>query len=421
MAIRFDASADRLLRSNPDIGGADLYSGCMWVYRIGTPSPYGAIYTLNTNDAANNFNIDAVLVNSSNQLQTYVGDGIDSGFSGNGTTLTASTWFHLGWSNTSLGVNGFKLYVNGVLDLQNAYDRTGRTAAFTREETGMIYSANVYLFNGRVFNLMTFRGVLTAEHFKAQMRQFTPIFSPPILRTWTPMRNPGFRARHYDRIQGAYWTPGGTLTDEPNPGLTGSQIRRYWFVPIRIGALSGTVGQVTETDTAQAITRLKNKLLGQNTETDTAQAVTRVKIKVLEQAVETDSAQAMTSRKMKVVAQAEENDSAQPITLPGVTVVGQADEADLAQPITRVKVMQVMQVSETDLAQALFKTKRVAVVQVVETDLALPIANGGAIVFGIASVSNFALDIAALSDLPLETALLGDSAYEQALVEDEPL
>ena len=54
------------------------------------------------------------------------------------------------------------------------------------------------------------------------------------------------------------------------------------------------VGQVTETDLAQAVTWApKARLVNQVTETELAQAITRRKIRAVAQAVETDLAQAI--------------------------------------------------------------------------------------------------------------------------------
>ena len=252
MAVRFDSTSDRVLHSNPDVDGDDLYTAAAWFYRVGTPSAYGTLYTLNTNDTAGNTNIDAVLIDSSNRLQSYVGDSIDSGFSSPGTTLSANTWYYIAWVNSSLGVNGFKVYVNGVLDTENAYDRTGRTAAFTREEMGAIYSINQYLFNGRVSNFMFWRRVLTANEIIRQMGQFEPIY-PNDLRVWSPFRDRG-TARLMEYSRGNNWTAAGTLTDEADPTLFNYvSNRRYFFgLPLYIPDTSSPVSITLDTASVSA-------------------------------------------------------------------------------------------------------------------------------------------------------------------------
>lgn len=133
-----------------------------------------------------------------------------------------------------------------------------------------------------------------------------------------------------------------------------------------------TLGQATETDTAQAITRRKTLGIGQAVETDLAQAVTHAKTKLLGQATETDIAQAIAHAKTKALAQATETDLAQTITVSGnkIIAVGQVTETDTAQALTARKAKQVGQTTETDAAQAVAHAKTKALGQAIETDLA---------------------------------------------------
>src|SRR3989304_1142228 len=66
------------------------------------------------------------------------------------------------------------------------------------------------------------------------------------------------------------------------------------------------VGQVTETDLAQTITRLKQKAIGQISEADLSQVITRRKIYALGQIAEIDLSQAVGSRKANAVCQVAE-------------------------------------------------------------------------------------------------------------------
>lgn len=106
---------------------------------------------------------------------------------------------------------------------------------------------------------------------------------------------------------------------------------------------SGTivaVGQVTETDLAQAIGKQKIKAIGQVTETDLAQAITVRKIKAIGQVTETDLAQAIAwAPKHRLTNQVTETDLAQAIQwTPKNRSVVQVVETDLAQPISVVIV-----------------------------------------------------------------------------------
>lgn len=155
--------------------------------------------------------------------------------------------------------------------------------------------------------------------------------------------------------------------------------------------ISGTIGLVTETDSAQGMTRIKRRALGQLTETDIAQAFSRRKSRVLGQPSETDSVQALARRKSKAIGILTETDSAMamravrryPIGL--VTendlalamlrakrkAVAQVSETDSALSMTRVKTRTIGLVPETDIAQAMSRLKRLTIAQVVENDTAL--------------------------------------------------
>lgn len=150
-------------------------------------------------------------------------------------------------------------------------------------------------------------------------------------------------------------------------------IARLWAaLAIQTGssALTGDVGQVTETDTAQAITTRKSRAVAQATETDVAQSVSAQRRYAVVQVSETDLAQVVTYRKQQAVGQVTELDIAQAITKAKRLAVGQVSETDAAQTITYRKQQTVGQITETDLAQAITKVKRVAISQVVEIELA---------------------------------------------------
>lgn len=139
------------------------------------------------------------------------------------------------------------------------------------------------------------------------------------------------------------------------------------------GGLSATVGQVTETDTAQVVAHLKFRSIGQVTETNVSQAITPRKIVAVAQVTETDLAQGITwSPKRRLLNQVTETDTAQAVTRVKAKTIGQVSEADAAQAITRRKSAIIVQAIETDTAQAVAaSSKTKAIGQVVETDSAL--------------------------------------------------
>jgi len=189
-------------------------------------------------------------------------------------------------------------------------------------------------------------------------------------------------------------------------------------------ALSGrktkALGQVTETDLAQALTARKTLVLGQATETDLAQAITRLvagQTIPLGQVSETDLAQAFGVRKTKALGQVTESDLAQSLTSRKTKALGQVTETDLAQALTRVKTRALGQVTETDLAQALaWAPKHRLLGQVTETDLAQAFSVVGGAVFdptpvicGTETLTAVTCDTAALSAVTPDSLTLTPS------------
>jgi Concanavalin A-like lectin/glucanases superfamily len=156
------------------------------------------------------------------------------------------------------------------------------------------------------------------------------------------------------------------------------------------GGLSATLGQLTETDTPQSLTRRKQKTLGlvtetdtpqpltrrrrltlnQLTETDTPQPVARRKLKGLLQTTEADTAQALGERKLKTLGLSTETDTAQPITAQlqgGDVVLGQQSETDTTQPLGRRKQKELIQQTEIDTPQPLTRRKQRTLGLIVES------------------------------------------------------
>lgn len=137
------------------------------------------------------------------------------------------------------------------------------------------------------------------------------------------------------------------------------------------------INQVTETDLAQPIGKLKEKSISQVTETDLAQPVGRDKSKTLGQVSESDISQPITwDPKNRLVNQASELDVAQPVNWdPKIRLINQTTESDIAQPITAPIVVLINQASEVDVAQGItWDPKNRLINPASENDLAQPIS-----------------------------------------------
>lgn len=183
------------------------------------------------------------------------------------------------------------------------------------------------------------------------------------------------------------------------------------------GGITAAVGQVTETDTAQAIAVSPiRRLLGQIVETDTAQAVARIKILAISQTTETDAAQAVSSRKVRAVGQAGETDTAQAIAEAGAitAAVGQTTETDAAQAIAVSPLRRLLgQAAEADSAQAIAEAGAIvaAVGQAQESDAAQAISSSKTLAVGMVTETEFAQAIAHYKTLGVLQTVESDSAH----------
>lgn len=159
-------------------------------------------------------------------------------------------------------------------------------------------------------------------------------------------------------------------------------------VPIVINTvLAVPLGQPTETDVSHALTHRKTRLLGQVTEAELAQAVTRAAgglSATIGQVVETDAAQTITvNPKRRLIAAASETALAQALTHAKRKTLAQALETDAAQPNTAKKTKALLQTAETDAAQVLQRRKQKTLGQSLETDTAQAVSVPGSLVVSV--------------------------------------
>lgn len=157
------------------------------------------------------------------------------------------------------------------------------------------------------------------------------------------------------------------------------------------------VGQATEVDTGQAVTARKIKALGQATESDSPQTITRRKVRALGEATETDAGQAVARRKVKILGQATEADTPQALSSRKTKALNQATEADSSLTLTRVHRRTVGLATETDTAQTVSHRKIKLLGLSTEIEFPLPlVATGSTRILGLATETNSALALRAV-------------------------
>lgn len=189
------------------------YTFCGWFYITTDTNDFAVFFTLN-DDAVTTVR-DNLATNSDGttyRISLYNGttaQGVT------GTNLSTATWYHLAMVRSA--ANNCRAYLNGVLDITNTLDCTGRVAN-TRMEVGAIDSRNEFPLNGRCCALKAWTAALTAAELAQEMVGVSPVRRTNLYAYW-PCLSDGTRALDFSG-NGRDWTEVGTLTNEdPPPGL----------------------------------------------------------------------------------------------------------------------------------------------------------------------------------------------------------
>lgn len=435
MAILFDASTDVILRTaNIPVMNGGPYTVGFWFYLVTAPTggdPYQSLFCINSSSDYDQVGLQ--LSGANTRLYVAVDNG--SYFETLGSTnISTNTWYYVELVRSS--TTSLIAYLNGVSEA------TQTNAASTQTSNRMDFGVHPQFssddFKGRIAAIKIWDGALSAEERANERWTYQPARYSN-LNLWSPcFAGSGERTRDYSG-NGRDWTAGGTLTDADGPPLRWgfSPPSGYYIPAAGGGGHTVAVDQVTETDTVQAVARLKTKQAGQITETDTAQTITRVKVKAAGQVAETDAAQAMTGLKAKLLGQVTEGDLAQAVTwAPKTRLVGQISETDLAQAVARVKakalaqatetdtaqaiawapkIRQILQVAEADIAQALTRLKTQAVALVAESDLAQAVARLKAKLLGQVAESDLAQTVSTSSNQVVDVGQVTETETAQAI------
>ena len=358
MAVLLDTSAKALYRTT-NLPSATAFTICGWFTQRGTQGSSNLLAAL--------LNVGPTAYN----LIGYSGSNIVITTAAGSTTVATApasgTPFF--WALTCSGTGAGSLI--GYYALRNALSLTSASRAgttFTPSEMDFSNTVFGYYLNGDIGPIYCYDAVLTADQLLAQSKIIRPLFSSN-LNSWFPMMRLSLADNVLDYSgNGRSLSSSGSPSVADNPPISwGASAMLY---PFASAALQQTIGQATETNTAQALSRRKSKAIGQANETDLAQAMRAARTYAIAQALETEIAQAFARLKSKAIGQALETDVAQALARLKSKVIGQASETDLAQTFSTSAGMLIGQASETDLAQALFRTKRVVVTQVFEDDIA---------------------------------------------------
>lgn len=240
MAIRTSDNGTYLTRTSGLLDPNSLYTRCFWIYISVDSNGFthfhriGAIDSVGSGDWHSSDHIGTNGDGTTLRLGSVI---LSTGTWATGTNLAVNTWHHIAVVRRSATL--LEAYLNGVLDITNARDITGRIAA-VREVVGV---ANVLEHNGRTAAYKAWSAALSADEIKNEMRTYVPLRMANI-HSWSPLLA-GSSERLRDYGGGLNWTENGAITDEDNPPITwGGRSLFPQFVAGGGGAISGSTAGV---------------------------------------------------------------------------------------------------------------------------------------------------------------------------------
>lgn len=213
MAVRFDAAADRLLRTAEIPSLNQTWTLMFWVYL--------------TSDL-NNFSTFVNIGSSVFATQQYQFVGTDSngttiindrgGSSSTGINMSTARWYHIAILYGA-AANRTDVYVDGILGPQSTQSSMGDPVG-ARFEFGAVSTANTDRMNGRIAFIKWWNNrILSQAEIQTEMFSIKPKFTESLAGFWPTLAGLGERSRDYSGF-GRDFTEGGTLTDEQDPPVT---------------------------------------------------------------------------------------------------------------------------------------------------------------------------------------------------------
>lgn len=212
MAVRFDAAADRLVRTSGLLNYNNAYTWMSWIYFTSDTNTNVGILSLDDNNLAA-LNIDGVgtAADGTTSVASVAFNGVSTAPSG--PAFSTGTWYHVAIVRAT--ASSFLVYINGNQEISDTRAIGTRNAA-TRMEMGGITASNVFRFDGRVASVKAWDTSLTQTEIQAEMAQVFPVRTSNLWGFWPTGNGTGERARDYT-TNARHWTESGTLTDEAGP------------------------------------------------------------------------------------------------------------------------------------------------------------------------------------------------------------
>jgi hypothetical protein len=203
VAIRFDATADRLTRTTT-LPSITAFTMMCWLYVSVTRGGYATIQAYGSTTFGSAV-YQVAFPGGSTTLEVYNGSSAV-----NGSTVAITTWTHIAMTVAGTGAGQFLCYKNGVLDATHAGNSSVPSQTLWYASNGGEW------LNGRLAAVKVWGAVLTANEILMEMKSYLPIRLAN-LNTWSPL----LIATDVTDYSGASaaWTIGGTLATEDGPPI----------------------------------------------------------------------------------------------------------------------------------------------------------------------------------------------------------
>lgn len=216
MAVRFDAAADRLLRT-ANLPSYDAnYTMTAWIRLTSLGAGgYASVFVLNTDSTSTDYDWYGINRSGSTYRLTSV---INNSEINGSVSIGVATWAFLAIVRSA---NNLRTIYRGNVTAAAVSDHTNTAnvssrSAISRMELGAWTTGNTDPYNGLVANIKIWTSALSLSEI-IQAQQATRPYRFANLHGWWPcFAGAAERLRDYG-ANGYDWTAGGTLTDEAGP------------------------------------------------------------------------------------------------------------------------------------------------------------------------------------------------------------
>lgn len=212
MAIRFDAAADRLLRTSDLPDYTSPYTWMCWFYLASDLNATSTILSLSRDTG----NVDDLRTATDGVTLAIRSRTSGAGGNVNGSTISIGTWYHVAMVRAS--ATSLLMYLNGVQDAEATTSAAGRDVA-TRMELGAQFATDSNRMDGSVAAKKCWLTNLSQAEVVNEMYTFLPRRLANLYGWWPGLPGSGERIKDYSG-NGRDWSEAGTLADEAHPPIS---------------------------------------------------------------------------------------------------------------------------------------------------------------------------------------------------------